>query len=69
MGVHAVHVWRLESTPRGTRVTTEESWDGWPTRLMHKRMEKTLRRAVAHGLHSLKTEAEFRLRRDLRLTA
>lgn len=69
MGVHAVHVWRLESTPRGTRVTTEESWDGWPTRLMRKRMEQTLRRAVAHGLHSLKTEVEFRLRRDLRLTA
>jgi hypothetical protein len=69
MGVHAVHVWRLESTPRGTRVTTEESWDGWPTRLMHERMEKTLRRALAHGLHSLKTEVEFRLRRDLRLAA
>jgi uncharacterized protein YndB with AHSA1/START domain len=68
-GVHAVHVWRLESTPRGTRVTTEESWDGWPTRVMHDRMEKTLRRALAHGLHSLKTEVEFRLRRDLRLAA
>jgi hypothetical protein len=67
MGVSAVHVWRLESTPRGTRVTTEESWDGWPTRLMHKRMEKTLRSAVEHGLHSLKTEVEFRLRRDPRL--
>ena len=45
------------------------SWTGWPTRLMHKRMEKTLRSAVAHGLHSLKTEVEFRLRRDLRLAA
>jgi hypothetical protein len=50
-------------------VTTEESWSGWPTRLMHQRMEKTLRRAVAEGLHSLKHEAEFRLRRDLRLAA
>jgi uncharacterized protein YndB with AHSA1/START domain len=69
MGVRAVHVWRLESIPRGTRVTTEESWDGWPTRLMHKRMEKTLRSAVFHGLHTLKTEVEFRLRRDLRLAA
>jgi uncharacterized protein YndB with AHSA1/START domain len=68
-GVHAIHVWRLEGIPRGTRVTTEESWDGWPTRLMHKRMEKTLRSAVFHGLHSLKTEVEFRLRRDLHLAA
>jgi hypothetical protein len=69
MGVHAVHVWRLEGTPLGTRVTTEESWNGWPTRLMHKRMERTLRSAVVHGLHNLKTEVEFRLRRDLRLAA
>ena len=69
MGVRAVHVWRLVRTPRGTRVTTEESWDGWPTKLMHERMERTLRKAVASGLHSLKTEVEFRLRRDLRLAA
>jgi hypothetical protein len=70
MGVHAVHVWRLEGIPGGrTRVTTAESWDGWPTRLLHERMEKTLRRAVATGLHALKTEVEFRLRRDLRLAA
>jgi hypothetical protein len=69
MGVHAVHVWRLEAVPGGTRVTTEESWDGWPTRLMRARMERTLRRAVFQGLHALKTEVEFRLRRDLRLAA
>lgn len=69
MGIHAVHVWRLEGTARGTRVTTEESWAGWPTRLMHKRMERTLRRAVSQGLHALKAEVEFRLRRDLRLAA
>ncbi len=62
MGVHAVHVWRLEPTQRGTRVTTEESWRGWPTRLMHKRMERTLREAIVLGLHSLKTEAELRSR-------
>jgi hypothetical protein len=36
---------------------------------MRKRMEKTLHSAVAHGLHSLKTEVESRLRRDLRLPA
>jgi uncharacterized protein YndB with AHSA1/START domain len=69
MGVHAVHVWRIEGTPRGTRVTTEESWRGWPTRLMRKRMERTLHDAVVHGLYSLKAEVEFRVRRDLRLAA
>ena len=69
MGVHAVHVWRIEATQRGSRVTTEESWSGWTIRFMHKRMEKTLREAVFHGLHSLKAEAEFRTHRDLHLAA
>ena len=69
MGIHAVHVWRIEPTKWGTRVTTEESWRGWSTRFMHKRMEKVLRETVFHGLHNLKTEVEFRSRRDLRLAA
>jgi uncharacterized protein YndB with AHSA1/START domain len=69
MGVRAVHVWRIEPTPRGSRVTTEESWSGWTIRFMHRRMEKVLREAVFHGLHNLKTEVEFRSRRDLRLAA
>ena len=69
MGVRAVHVWRIEPMPGGSRLTTEESWSGWPARLMHKRMERTLREAVISGLHNLKTEAEFRTRRDLRLAA
>jgi uncharacterized protein YndB with AHSA1/START domain len=62
MGVHAVHVWRLEPTQWGTLVTTEESWSGWPTRVMHARLEATLRRAVGSGVHHLKTEAELRSR-------
>ena len=69
MGVHAVHVWRIEPTQRGSRVTTEESWSGWSIRFMHRRMEKVLREAVFHGLHNLKAEAEFRSRGDLRLAA
>ena len=69
MGVHAVHVWRIESTPHGARVTTEESWTGWPTHLLHGRMERQLLDAVIHGLHNLKAEVEFRQRRDLRLAA
>lgn len=69
MGIRAIHVWRLEGTPGGTRVTTEESWAGWPTRLMPKRMERMLRHAIFDGLYALKSEVEFRLRRDLRLAA
>ena len=69
MGVHAVHVWRIEPTLRGSRVTTEESWSGWSTHFMHKRLEKVLREAMFHGLHTLKTEAEFRSRKALRLAA
>ena len=69
MGLHAVHVWRIEPRPGGARVTTSESWTGWPTRLMHKRMERTLHDAVVHGLHNLKAEVEFRVRRDLRLAS
>ena len=54
---------------RGSRVTVEESWSGWPARLMHKRFGRSLRGRLVEGLHNLKTEAEFRSRRDLRLAA
>jgi len=47
-------------------VTTEESWSGWSTHFMHKRLEKVLREAMFSGLHTLKTEAEFRSRKALR---
>ena len=60
MGIHAVHVWRLESSDGGVRVTTEESWRGWPVRLMRRRSQRTLREAVTSGLDYLKTEAERR---------
>ncbi len=69
MGLRAVHVWRIEPAPAGSRVTTEESWDGWPARLLHDRMERTLRRSISETLHSLKTEVEFRARREWRLAA
>jgi len=61
MGIHAVHVWHLEPTKTGVRVTTEESWRGWPTRVMRKRMTSTLRDAITTGLDDLKTESERRV--------
>ena len=55
-------MWRLEATQWGTLLTTEESWRGWPARLLHGRMEETLRKAIGFGLHHLKMEAELRSR-------
>ena len=61
-GIHAVHVWRIEPAGTGARVTTEESWRGWPTRLMRRRMERALSEAIATGLANLKAEVERRVR-------
>ena len=68
-GARGTWVWRIETTERGSRVTVKESWSGWSTRFMHKRMARLLRGRLVEGLHNLKTEAEFRARRDLRLAA
>ena len=37
-GAHGTWVWRIEPTQLGSRVTVEESWSGWSTRFMHKRI-------------------------------
>ena len=60
LGIHAVHVWRLDPVDGGARVTTEESWRGWPVRLLRRRSQRMLREAVTGGLDCLKTEAERR---------
>ena len=59
-GIDAVHVWRLEPSDAGTRVRTEESWEGLLVRLLRGPMRKSLQRAVDDGLGHLKTEAERR---------
>jgi uncharacterized protein YndB with AHSA1/START domain len=60
LGINAVHVYRLEPQEGGTRVTSEESYEGLPVRLMHGRMQKMLDDATESGLQSLKVEAERR---------
>ena len=60
LGINAVHVYRLEPQEGGTRVTSEESYEGLPVRLMHGRMQKMLDEATERGLQSLKVEAERR---------
>ena len=68
-GIHAVHVWRIEPAGTGVRVRTEESWRGWPTRLMRRRMERTLNEAIGAGLAALKTEVERRTREGVPVAA
>ena len=59
-GIDAVHVWRLEPSDAGTRVRTEESWEGLLVRLLRGPMRRSLKRAVDRGLGHLKAEAERR---------
>jgi hypothetical protein len=58
MGVRARHVWRLEAHEGGTRVTTEESFDGLLARLLRRRLQQTLQRALDDGLVHLRRAAE-----------
>ncbi len=58
LGIRAIHVWKLEPLNSGTRVTTQESWEGWPARVFRGSMQKILEKAVASGLACLKAEAE-----------
>jgi len=60
LGIRAIHVWKLEPLNPGTRVTTQESWEGWPARVLRSSMRKTLEKALASWLAHLKDEAERR---------
>jgi uncharacterized protein YndB with AHSA1/START domain len=60
IGLRARHVYRLEPHPRGTRVSSEESYEGWAALLFRNRMETTLQQALDNGLRYLKAEAERR---------
>jgi uncharacterized protein YndB with AHSA1/START domain len=42
VGARAIHVWRLEPTDRGTRVTTRESMSGLVPRLLSGSMRRKL---------------------------
>lgn len=59
-GINAIHVYRLEPDAGGTRVSTAESWEGLPVRLMRGRMQRSLEDALGPGLEALKREAETR---------
>jgi hypothetical protein len=58
LGIHAIHVWRLESRNGNTMAYTEESWEGLVVRLLRGPMQNMLQNAIDSGLEHLKAEAE-----------
>lgn len=58
LGIHAVHVWRIERAASGTRVSTEESWSGLLPRLLSSAMTRNLQTAIDRGLNAVKAAAE-----------
>jgi hypothetical protein len=60
LGIHAVHVWRLDPQDGDTLVKTEESWEGLVVRIFRRMMQKQLDQAINAGLGHLKAAAEQR---------
>jgi len=60
MGIIAVHVYRLVPLGDGTKVHSEESFDGLIARLLKGPTRKNLQKRLDGGLASLKKEAERR---------
>ncbi len=62
LGIRAVHTWTFESEGSGTRVRTEESFDGLLVRLFAGPMRRMLAASLNKGVAALKIEAERRAR-------
>ncbi|SFU07469.1 Polyketide cyclase / dehydrase and lipid transport [Geodermatophilus amargosae] len=60
LGIHAVHVYRLQPWRGGTTAVLEESWTGLPTRLLRRRCQAMLNDALDSGLTRLKSAVENR---------
>ncbi len=58
LGIHAVHVYRLQPWLDNTTVILEESWTGLPTRLLRRRCQAVLDDALDSGLARLKRAVE-----------
>ena len=58
LGIMAHHTWRLEPSPQGTTVITEESWNGLLPRLFPTAMNRQLKAAIDRGLGFLKEASE-----------
>ncbi len=60
LGIRAVHTWSFEPEGRGTRVRTEESFEGLLPRLLPVSMARLLRSTLEKNVAALKAEAERR---------
>ena len=58
MGIRAVHAYDLTAEGMGTRVRTEESFEGLVARVLRRTLKKRLDQELAEGLAALKAEAE-----------
>lgn len=58
MGIHAIHVYRLEAKAGATHVYSEESWDGLIVRILRGPLQRMLQDSLATGLEYLKRAAE-----------
>ena len=63
LGLRAVHVWTLEAVPTGTRVFTEESFEGILAGLLRGLLRGKLGKTLEAGMAALAAEVEAR-RRD-----
>jgi len=54
----AIHNWYLEPTKNGTKVTVEESMEGWLIQIMSKKMNNILKEDIKYWLQQLKIECE-----------
>jgi len=60
-GIRAMHVWTFEALPAGTRVRSEESFEGLLPRWFPTRMRRLLEKSLQQGLAALKDTAEARV--------
>jgi len=58
LGIDAAHVWTMMQQGDRVSVRVEESFDGWPVRLLRGLMQRALDRANRAWLESLKGRAE-----------
>lgn len=57
-GARAIHNWHFEQVEGGTKITVEESMEGWLIDLFKKKMNKLLLKDMTHWLEQLKIESE-----------
>lgn len=58
MGIRATHIWRIAQNGKGTRVTTEESWEGFVAKITKPLSQRTLEKSINSGLVMLKDYSE-----------